>query len=379
MIRQRAGARKGMTEGARKGMTEATERSTKVVRSPSVFRRPKNKHSMNTACSFLPAATRMIMDMGLGAQLKGVTFECPSVDAAMPRVVRCLLEGKQYSSAEIDRIFSASKAQGKSLYYVDEALLGSISPDIIFTQDVCDVCQIDTVCTGAAVARLSEAGHWAAGRPELIPLTPRTLADVFDTAVTIARALGREEAAYEYLAGLQQHTDRILDTLRAHRMPQARVSLLEWIEPIYNCGHWIPFQVAQAGGIDMLSNPGGDSIVTPWEKIVRYDPEVLVIAPCGFDSRRSVEELHLLSQREGWSTLTAVRTGRVYVVDFDLFTQPSAGTLTDGIRLLSALFHPGLFAVPEHLEHKYVAYGPSGAAISAVRPAPGLLPNPRVC
>ena len=289
----------------------------------------------------------MILDMGLGDHLKGVTFECPSGAASLPKVVRCVLEGKHYSSTEIDRIFSASKAQGKSLYYVDEPLLESIAPDVIFTQDVCTVCQIDTACTSAAVARLRQ-------QPLLVPLNPSTLSDVFDTAVTIARALGKEEAAYRYLAALQQHTDHILDTLRGHRMPLTRVSLLEWIAPIYNCGHWIPFQIAQAGGIDMLSNPGGDSIVTPWDKIVRNDPEVLVIAPCGFDTRRALEEIHLLRLKEGWSSLTAVRTGRVYVCDFDLFTQPSASTLTDGIRLLSALFHPALFSIPPHLAHKCV-------------------------
>lgn len=298
-------------------------------------------------CSFLPAATHMIYDMGLQHLLHGVTFECPPLALTeKPKVVRCILEDKQYSSAEIDRIFSAAKAQGKSLYYVDEALLQEIAPDIIFTQDVCEVCQIDTACTASAVAKLDK-------QPLLIPLTPQTLDDVFQTAITIATALGREEAAYTYLASLQACTQSILDVLRQHRMPLKRVSLLEWIDPIYNCGHWIPFQVAQAGGIDMLGNPGGDSIVTPWEKILQYNPEVLVIAPCGFHIRRAAEELHLLTQKPGWNELDAVKHNKVFLVDFDLFTQPSAGTLVDGIELLAALFHPKLFKVPMHLESKY--------------------------
>lgn len=298
-------------------------------------------------CSFLPAATQMIYDMGLQRLLHGVTFECPQQALAeKPKVVRCVLEDKQYSSAEIDRIFSASKAQGKSLYYVDETLLQQIAPDIIFTQDVCEVCQIDTACTASAVAKLEK-------QPQLIPLTPQSLDDVFQTAITIAKAVGQEEKAYTYLAGLQARTQNILDTLRQHRMPLKRVSLLEWIEPIYNCGHWIPFQVAQAGGIDMLANPAGDSIVTPWEKIVKYNPEVLVIAPCGFHIGRAAEELHLLTQKPGWQELEAVKNRQVYLVDFDLFTQPSAGTLVDGIEILAALFHPDLFAVPAHLQHKY--------------------------
>lgn len=300
------------------------------------------------ACSFLPAATQMIYDMGLQHLLHGVTFECPGVALnEKQKVVRCVLEGKNYSSAEIDKIFSASKAQGKSLYYVDETILQSIQPDVIFTQDVCEVCQIDTACTAAAVAKLEK-------QPLLIPLTPGNLNDVYSTAITIASALGEEEAAYRYLSALKQRTQHILDVLRAHSMPLKRVMLMEWIEPIYNCGHWIPFQIAQAGGIDMLSNPGGDSIVTQWEKIVKYDPEVLIIAPCGFDVKRSLQEMHLLTKKLGWQGLQAVKDKNVFILDFDLFTQPSASTLVDGIELLAALFHPQLFKVPQKLQHKFV-------------------------
>jgi iron complex transport system substrate-binding protein len=300
-----------------------------------------------TACSFLPAATQMIYDMHLQAFLHGVTFECaPLALAEKPKVVRCVLEGNHYSSTEIDRIFSASKAQGKSLYYVEEELLQSIAPDVIFTQDVCEVCQIDTACTAAAVARLAK-------QPQLVALTPNTLHDVFNTAITIAAALGKEEAAYPYLAALQKRIDTIIDTLRLHKAPPKRVMIMEWLAPVYNCGHWIPYQVAYAGGIDMLSNPGGDSIVTPWEKIVKYDPEVLVIAPCGFTVNRTAEEIHLLTEKKEWRQLTAVKNNAVFMADYDLFTQPSASTLTDGIELLAALFHPSLFTVPAHLQHKY--------------------------
>lgn len=298
------------------------------------------------ACSFLPAATKMIYDMGLQDLLYGVTFECPPESAGKPVLVRCVLEGKNYSSGEIDRIFSASKAQGKSLYYVEEELLQSIMPDVIFTQDVCDVCQIDTVCTSAAITRLEK-------QPVLVPLTPNSLQDVFRTAVTIATTLGREEAAYRHLSDLQKRIDAIIDEQRRHKAPPKRVMVMEWIDPIYNCGHWIPYQVAYAGGIDMLSNPGGDSIVTPWEKIVRYDPEVLVIAPCGFQTSRAAEELHLLRNRPEWSRLQAVKNEAVFLADYDLFTQPSPGTLTDGIELLAALFHPTLFTVPDRLRSKY--------------------------
>lgn len=298
------------------------------------------------ACSFLPAATQMIYDMGLQCMLHGITFECPpQALAEKQKIVRCVLEGKNYSSAQIDKIFSASKAQGKSLYYVEEELLEQIQPDLIFTQDTCEVCQIDTKCTAAAVTRLKK-------KPQIIPLTPNNLDDVYQTAITIATALGYEKAAYQYLSALQERVAFILDTLRLHQMPLKRVMLMEWIDPIYNCGHWIPFQIAQSGGIDMLSNPAGDSIVTSWDKIVRYNPEVLIIAPCGFHIQRAEEEMHLLTAKNGWNELKAVKTKQVYLADYDLFTQPSASTLVDGIELLAALFHPGLFKIPAHLMTK---------------------------
>ncbi len=288
----------------------------------------------------------MIYDMNLQHLLHGITFECPQEALnEKHKVVRYSLEGNTYTSKEIDTIFSASKAQGKSLYYVDDELLQAIQPDVIFTQDVCEVCQIDTACTSAAVAKLSK-------QPELIALTPSGLDDVFSTAITIASALGEEEKAYTYLANLQARIDSIIDTLRKAKAKPKRVMLMEWIEPIYNCGHWIPDQIAMAGGVDMLSNPKGDSVVTPWSKVIRYDPEILVIAPCGFHPERSKEELHLLSSKPEWSSLQAVKNENVFIVDFELFTQPSASTLVDGIEVLAALFHPQLFKIPSHLKSK---------------------------
>ncbi|MDI9863243.1 MULTISPECIES: ABC transporter substrate-binding protein [Flectobacillus] len=300
------------------------------------------------ACSFLPAATQMIYDMNLQGDLYGVTFEC-STESRKEKaiVVRCVLEDNNYTSDEIDKIFSSYKAQGKSLYYVEQERLEKAAPDVVFTQDVCEVCQIDTVCTASAVSQLPKV-------PELVALTPKNLKEVFDCAIQIATALGKEEAAYEYLSKLNARIDAVIDTLRKHKAPVRRVSLLEWIQPVYNCGHWIPYQIAFAGGIDMLSNPAGYSIVTDFDKIKRYNPEVLVIAPCGFETERAREELFLLEKQQGWDELQAVQNKQVYLADFDMFTQPSASTLVNGIEVLAALFHPEIFEIPAHLKHKAV-------------------------
>src|ERR1700739_278489 len=293
------------------------------------------------ACSFLPAATSMIQHMGLEKFLYGVTFECHS---DKPKVVRSHIEGNTYSSEEIEKIVSESKQMGKSLYYVDEELLQQIEPDVIFTQDVCDVCQIGTSFAERAIHKLKK-------QPLVIPLTPRTLNDVYDNAITIAKALGKEEVAYDLLASLKKRTDTITDTLRKNNAPLKRVMVMEWIEPIYNCGHWIPYQIAQAGGVDMLSNPGGYSIINSWEKIVRYNPEVLVVAPCGFNVERALKEIDKLMNREGWSELTAVENNAVFVADADLFTCPSTH-LVDGIELLAHCFHPDIFPPQEKFRDK---------------------------
>jgi iron complex transport system substrate-binding protein len=285
------------------------------------------------ACSFLPAATEMIYQMGLEDHLCGVTFECAS---DKPKIVRSHIEGRQLSSMEIEKIVAQTKAQGRSLYYIDEDLLQSISPDIIFTQDVCDVCQIDTSQVQRAIHKLKKP-------PQLIPLIPRTLDDVYDNAITIAKAFDREEKAYHLLSDIKKRADHIIDRLRGANAPLRRVLLLEWLDPMYNCGHWIPYQVAQAGGVDMLSCPGGHSIKLDWDKIVQYDPEVVVIAPCGLSIHKAAAEAGILIRKPGWEQLTAVKNKEVYFADSDLFTCPST-RLIEGIELLAGMFHPALFS-----------------------------------
>lgn len=289
----------------------------------------------------------MIQDMDLEEFLCGVTFECPS---DKPAVVRSLLEQRSCSSREIDTIISQAKAQGKSLYWIDEALLQEIGPDLIFTQDVCSVCQIDTACVQQAVSKLSK-------QPVLIPLLPTTLSDVFRDAVTIAGALGKEENAHRHLATLYEELACIQHTLEQHKAPVKKMMLMEWMDPVYSCGHWIPGMIEKAGGLDLLGTPGGYSGVVPWEKVLAYNPEVLVIAPCGFTPSRTLEELEQLSSRPGWHQLAAVQNGRVYIADGDLFTCPGT-RLVKGIQLLAYFLHPGLFSVPAQLSDQFISISP---------------------
>lgn len=300
--------------------------------------------------SFLPAITQMIYDMGLQHMLDGITFECPKVALnEKQRVVRCVMEGKNYTSDEINTLFSNSKKTGESLYYVDEPVLASIAPDIIFTQDVCEVCQIDTKCTAAAVANLEK-------QPELIPINPASLQDVFDSVLTIAKALGQEEVGKKHIDNLEERVAKVLDVQRKNRLLQKSVMLLEWIDPLFNCGHWIPHQIGCAGGVDLLAHPSGDSIVIEWEKIVKYDPEVLIIAPCGYTTETTLKDMPFLTNREEWQQLRAVKNKAVYIADFDMFTQPSASTLVNGIEVLAKIIHPAYFTVESNLQSKFSNY-----------------------
>jgi iron complex transport system substrate-binding protein len=283
-------------------------------------------------CSFLPAATSMIYELGLDEMLCGVTFECHS---DKPRIVRSHLEGKEYSSEEINEAIAKHIQEGKNLYYLEHDLLEEIAPDVIFTQHVCNVCQIGTAYVEEQIAKLDK-------RPQIIPLTPSSLPDVLDNALEIARVMGHEEAGLALLSRIQQRLTVVSDRLLENQAPKRRVMLLEWMKPLYNCGHWIPDQIALAGGVDHMSNPRGHSSVVSWEAVQEYDPEVFVIAPCGLPVERSLKEVGILEQLPGWYEMTAVRNREVYVVDADLFTQPSI-TLIDGVELLAALFHPSLF------------------------------------
>jgi iron complex transport system substrate-binding protein len=295
------------------------------------------------ACSFLPACTQMIYELGLDDRLYGVTFECPS---DKPKIVRSHLEGHSYTSAEIDKLVSDAVARDESLYYLDFPLLEAAAPDVIFTQHVCDVCQIGTSFVQRAVHRLKKPA-------KLVALTPRRLPDVFDNMRTIAEELDARSHAAPPLERANARIDAIVDALRAARARPVRCMVMEWLDPIYNCGHWIPDQIALAGGADVLSAPGSYSVPMDWEKVKLYDPEVLVVAPCGFDVARSRREVARLTERAGFAELSAVRQGRAFVADAQLFTQPSLTQLVTGVELLAHCFHPDVLGAPAGAEGRF--------------------------
>lgn len=279
-------------------------------------------------CSFLPAATQALYRLGLENQVVGITFECPG---DKPRVVRSRLEDQSLSASDIDETVASAKKSGQSLYYIDESLLATLAPDIIFTQDVCTVCQIDTHLVRQVAKNLPRP-------PKIVPLLPKRLTDVWANIRTIAQTSGVPNQGEELLASIYDRIDRVQQSWMGRSDQLRIVSFLEWPEPLFNCGHWIPDMIELAGGYDPLANPGGYSHRITFSDVQAQDPEIIVVAGCGLTVEQARKEMWSLSQKKGWTDLRAVRNEAVHVLPGDWFTCPGPG-LVDGIERLASIFH----------------------------------------
>jgi iron complex transport system substrate-binding protein len=288
-------------------------------------------------CSLLPSATEIVYALGLGDQLYGVSHECdyPPEAASKPAVIRSTIDQSGLSSGEIDRAVVERVRRGEGVYTIDLNLLRRAEPDLILTQELCDVCAVPYSEVKRAVDQLGD-------RPRLLPLSPSLLRDVLLDIARVGEATGREEQAASLVRRLQDRIDRVADTAaRAERRPIT--FCLEWAEPLYVAGHWVPEMVEIAGGLDGLGHKGKPSVVIDWERVVGYAPEVVILMPCGFDVERAVGELPLVSRLPGWAELPAVRNGQVCAVDATSYFSRSGPRLVDGLELLAKILHPELF------------------------------------
>ena len=287
--------------------------------------------------SFLPSATEMVYALGLEDRLSGVTHECDHPDAARakPVVVRNALPIERMSQREIDVEVTARLHAGLSLYLVDEAQMRAISPDLILTQELCQVC----APSGNEVTQLLSS---LAPKPEVLYLTPRSLDQVLDNLRQIGEATGTEAKAEMLIADARARLDRVAArvTLTADR---PRVFCMEWLDPIYCSGHWVPEMVSLAGGRDALGRLGTDSVRIRWDDVLDWAPEILILCPCGFNLPRVIEQAPLLAEYPGWADLPAVRQGRIYAVDANSYFARPGPRVVDGTELLAHLFHPELF------------------------------------
>jgi iron complex transport system substrate-binding protein len=287
--------------------------------------------------SFLPAATEMIYLLGLGDQLVGRSHECdfPEEVKLKPVIVDCALDLSSMSMGQIDVAVSAQLSGGKSLYTVDEAKLLAAAPQLLVTQNLCQVC-------GPAGNEVSQVINAMSDAPKIIWQTPRNFEEMLQALSALAHETGTEEKAVAWSAAAGARIEQISSITRELR--KVRVSFLEWVDPIYCGGHWVPQMLDWAGAEDSNSRPGADSIRIGWEQVVEYQPEVIVISPCGFKSQDALSQAASLRTRAGWQDLPAVADNRVYAVDANAYFARPGPRLVDGVELLAHLVHPEHFS-----------------------------------
>jgi len=285
--------------------------------------------------SLIPSATETLFALGLDEEIVGVSHECDFPPEAKTRksVVRSRLP-KDATPAEIDRLVREHVERGESIYAVDRESLEELSPDLILTQDLCHVCAATPDELGAALAHISK-------RPEVLSLDPRDLGDVWRDILWIGERTGRRERAQSLIERIGARLAQIEEDAGPSE-PRRRVVVLEWLQPFYVGGHWVPEMVYQAGGADVLGAAKKPSCRVSLEEIVAAAPEFLFIAPCGYNAEQARAEYMSLTFPEEWRSVPAVREGRVFALDANSYVSRPAGRLVTGIEAMAKGMHPSM-------------------------------------
>jgi len=283
-------------------------------------------------CSLLPSATEMLFAMGAGEDVAGVTFECdyPVEARERPQVVFSHMpEG--LAPAEIDALVRSTGAEGKSLYFADFELLERLKPDLIVLQDLCHVCAIDSPTLARDLSRLPS-------RPKVISLNASSLEGIFREIEMLGEAAGHADGGRRLAAGLRERVERVRQSVEpTERRP--RVLCLEWLDPLFQGGHWVPEMVEIAGGEPVLATSAEKSVRITWEQVVASQPDVVVVMPCGYHLAETVEQFREMQPRfpEAWRELAAVRERRVYAVDGSAYFSRPGPRVVDGLEILRAI------------------------------------------
>lgn len=287
-------------------------------------------------CSLLPSATEIAYAIGLGDAVCGVSHECdfPAEAATKPSLLRTRIDPKA-PPAEIDRQVTEIIARGESIYAVDAELLASLAPDLILTQDLCHVCAASPDDLATALTRFPR-------QPQVLSLTPRSLADVWEDIRRVGEATGHRSDADALASKLSEHV-RAIAARAACAGSRPRVLCLEWLDPYFVGGHWIPEMVFAAGGGDVLGRLREPSFQVTAEQIAESRADVIVVMPCGYNSARAAEECEVVRFPERWRQLPAVRERRIFAVDANAYFSRPGPRLAEGVALLAHLLHPDLF------------------------------------
>jgi iron complex transport system substrate-binding protein len=307
--------------------------------------------------SLVPSATEIVHFVGAGGSLVGVTHECdyPKGVESLPKLTTTPIDHHALTSAEIDAAIGRHLTDTDSIYSLDAGLLEELEPELVLTQGLCDVCAVSSNVVGQAVARLPR-------KPRVLSMNPTSLDEVLEVIVEVGEAVGHGEEARERVAALRKRIARIEEAV-AGLSERPGVGCVEWLDPPFSAGHWVPEMVRLAGGEELFAEAGEPSARLSWEEIVEAAPEVMVLMPCGFDATRTLQEANLLlPELPGWSELPAVKSGRVWAVDANSYFSRPAPRLMEGVEILARILHPRVFPdMPEFEE------GARLAAIGAAR------------
>ena len=287
--------------------------------------------------SFISAGTEMLYALGLGEQVVAVSHECdwPPECRRLPRVTRSNIDSAA-DSGTIDRQVRELMQAGKPLYQIDVVQIANLRPDLIVTQAQCDVCAVAYADVMSAVNSLASL-HTA----RVIALNPQSLSDVFNEMLQIGDSAGDAQTAATVVDGLHERVERIrAATATLSISERLRVAIIEWTEPLMLAGNWMPELIQLAGGRCELTSPGQHSRVHTWEELTEFDPEVIVVCPCGFDLARAKAELKRLAKQPEWNDLSAVKSGRVHAADGNAYFNRPGPRLIESVELIARLLHP---------------------------------------
>ena len=296
---------------------------------------------MPRIASLLSSATEMVCGLGLEQHLVAISHECdyPPTITHLPRATRTRID-PALDSQSIDDAVRAALSAGEPLYDVNAELLARLAPELIVTQAQCDVCAVRLADVEAIVARFTPAN-----RPQVLAAQPQ-LAGRCATRNRNARRRGRRERSRAYVASLNSRIERVRQSAAAQCLPPRRVAIIEWIEPLMLSGNWLPELVGWAGGEHALTTPGEHSPYVAWEQVAVYDPEVVIVAPCGFDLERTRAEALALLNLPGWRELAAFKQGRVFALDGNAYLNRSGPRLVDSLEILAHLIYPERTTAP---------------------------------
>ena len=300
---------------------------------------------MSRIVSLLPAATEIAGVLGLMDDVVGVSHECdfPAEANKRPRVTHCPVHNAGLTSKEVDEWVRGALRDRGTIYTIDEPLVRQLRPDVILTQKLCDVCAVGY----GTVTRLAET---LPGPPRVVNLEPSSVSDILNDIRQVADACGVPERAEEAISGLSARVENV--RRRATQVDRPTCFLMEWVDPPFCCGHWAPELVEIAGGYDPLGRKHERSVQVSWDQVLDAQPEVMVLALCGYNVTRAQRDFELLRTYRAFESIPAARDGRIYLVDAGaLFARPGP-RIVDSLELLAGILHPDRF--PEFTKSLFV-------------------------